>query len=363
MAHPSPYLTAPISKVTIDKGQGRYKFAAANCQGWRVTQEDAHLAVPDFDVNTSLFAVFDGHNGPEVARYMAAHFAAYLKKNSNYIRGQVKRGVQEVFMELDEAVKANEDAKKELLKYRHEAGHKPAEGPNQMDVATLTGCTGVVLLIKNDIYYTANVGDSRCLLARDGAALQLSKDHKAEDVEEKARIEKAGGSVINGRINGIIDVSRAFGDHHFKANPQLNSKEQMITAWPFTDVRAAESTSDAFLVLICDGIWNAMANQEVVDFIKQRLAAKKKLEQIAEEAIVRILPKEMPSQGIAGKDNMTLMIIVMEPLTPKSKDASLKTNSKQSQKSQIASRKSSVDRKACRVKSKDGSKNTKKKSK
>jgi serine/threonine protein phosphatase PrpC len=29
--------------------------------------------------------------------------------------------------------------------------------------------------------------------------------------------------------------------------------------------------SDAFVVLACDGIWDVMTNQEVVDFIAQRL--------------------------------------------------------------------------------------------
>lgn len=43
-------------------------------QGWRNTMEDAHLAdtknLPD---DMSLFGVFDGHGGNEVAEFVAEH--------------------------------------------------------------------------------------------------------------------------------------------------------------------------------------------------------------------------------------------------------------------------------------------------
>jgi len=37
-------------------------------------------------------------------------------------------------------------------------------------------------------------------------------DHKPHIPKEKERILKSGGEVKNGRINGIINVSRSFGD-------------------------------------------------------------------------------------------------------------------------------------------------------
>ena len=36
-------------------------------------QEDAHLAALDFDTNSSLFGVFDGHGGSEVAKFAAIY--------------------------------------------------------------------------------------------------------------------------------------------------------------------------------------------------------------------------------------------------------------------------------------------------
>ena len=48
-------------------------------------------------------------------------------------------------------------------------------------------------------------------------AVTLTKDHLAIYPAERARIEKCGGFVSReGRLNGRIQVSRAFGDAQFK---------------------------------------------------------------------------------------------------------------------------------------------------
>lgn len=49
-------------------------------------------------------------------------------------------------------------------------------------------------------------------------AIQLTADHSPINFEERSRIQKAGGSVNNGRLLGISEVSRAFGDGQLKVN-------------------------------------------------------------------------------------------------------------------------------------------------
>ena len=44
----------------------------------------------------------------------------------------------------------------------------------------LSGSTACVALIKGDILYVANAGDSRCVLASRGQAVDMSVDHKPE---------------------------------------------------------------------------------------------------------------------------------------------------------------------------------------
>ena len=58
----------------------------------------------------------------------------------------------------------------------------------------------------------ANVGDSRCVLCRNGVAIDMSVDHKPDDDKELKRIENAGGKVTtDGRVNGGLNLSRALG--------------------------------------------------------------------------------------------------------------------------------------------------------
>ena len=118
-----------------------------------------------------------------------------------------------------------------------------------------SGCTACVALIRGNYLHVANAGDSRCVVSRDGVAIDMSIDHKPEDDVERNRIEKAGGHVTaDGRVNGGLNLSRALGDHTYKETEGLPLKEQMISPEP--DVKKLELTEkDEFLIVACDGIW------------------------------------------------------------------------------------------------------------
>ena len=132
-----------------------------------------------------------------------------------------------------------------------------------------SGCTAVVALLDQatSTVYVANAGDSRCLLARENTAVDLSVDHKPEDQVEITRIGKAGGFVTDeGRVNGCLNLSRAIGDLRYKTAEQLLPDEQIISGHP--DVMRCKidpSKGDRYLVLMCDGITGSLTNQEVVD--------------------------------------------------------------------------------------------------
>lgn len=73
--------------------------------------------------------------------------------------------------------------------------------------------------------YVANAGDSRSVLCRNGNKLAMSQDHKPDLETELARITKAGGSVIDGRVNANLNLSRALGDLEYKKNKNLKPEE------------------------------------------------------------------------------------------------------------------------------------------
>lgn len=57
----------------------------------------------------------------------------------------------------------------------------------------------------------------------------------------------------------------------------------MITPVPDIEHIVLDPTTDEFIVLACDGIWNSKNSQEVVDFISQRLNNTERLSDICEQ--------------------------------------------------------------------------------
>ena len=95
------------------------------------------------------------------------------------------------------------------------------------------------------VLYTANVGDARIVLCRNGKALRLSYDHKGSDENEGKRISNAGGLILNNRVNGVLAVTRALGDAYMK---------ELVTGHPYTTETVIQPDIDEFLILACDGV-------------------------------------------------------------------------------------------------------------
>jgi len=155
--------------------------------------------------------VFDGHGGKEVAEYCRRHFNEYLKQTKPYQNRVYLRALEEGFlmvddelekeagkMELAEMKRKNPPNKSPLLKLIGDQMGNGANGEQTMESMMLDsiGCTANVILVEpKKRLVVANAGDSRSVLCRGGKALPLSEDHKPDNEEEKARIEKAGSYI------------------------------------------------------------------------------------------------------------------------------------------------------------------------
>ena len=197
----------------------------------RQYMEDQGIAIENFnnDPNKIIFGLFDGHGGDQVSKYLQENFAIYMKQMmpfNNYFQDFVN-----LFKTLDEKVKS-------------------LNCPDAGSTATI-----VYIERQNDkkYLYCINVGDSRCIIINKKGIMRLSKDDRVEDPNEKERIIKEGGFIYNGRIHGILMLSRCFGDWGIK-NYGV-SCEPHIAKIEIND-------DDLCLVIASDGVWDFMKDEE-----------------------------------------------------------------------------------------------------
>lgn len=139
------------------------------------------------------------------------------------------------------------------------------------------------------VLYTANVGDARIVLCRNGRALRLSYDHKGSDENEGRRVASAGGLILNNRVNGVLAVTRALGDAYMK---------DLVTGHPYTTETVIQADQDEFLILACDGLWDVCSDQEAVDLVRQVHDPQEASKKLVDYALARF-----------STDNLSVMVI------------------------------------------------------
>ena len=251
-----------------------------------------------------LFAVCDGHGGPEVSHLVAKLLPQTLKAEADFKTGKYGSAITSAFYKIDELIasKRGEDQLKSLNK---SLKGKSVSGDEKIGYRAGTTC--LVMVLTKDKYYVGNVGDSRGVLSRNGEAVSLSYDHKPENPSQKERIEKAGGYVHNGRVNNSLALSRSLGDFEFKHFSNRPYQEQAVISLPDI-IEIPRSNNDKFILLACDGIWEKYAenNQKMVDHCKKlvtRFNDKDVMENLLEELVAK------NERELLGCDNMSGILI------------------------------------------------------
>jgi protein phosphatase 1L len=263
--------------------------------GLRDSNEDQHEVFINLDnsnteyKNINLFAVFDGHGGKDVSKFLKDNLSTYF--TSNYIKYDItdtvkfKKYIEKVFDHLQ--IKLEKKFK---------------------NISYTIGSTALVTVFyekHNKIYYyVANAGDCRAVICNNtNMGIPLSKDHKPHLFEEKTRIEKIGGEIYydgtDWRI-GDLSVSRAFGD--MDAAPFVTHKPDIF--------KYTLKRNDKFLILGCDGLWDVLSNQDVINFILNKMDETPKLNNISSYSksnISQSLAEYAIKQG--STDNVSIIII------------------------------------------------------
>nr|TKR97364.1 hypothetical protein D5086_0000213570 [Populus alba] len=324
------YLSSPkTDKASQDGENDRLRYGLSSMQGWRTTMEDAHAAYPDLDSSTSFFGVYDGHGGQAVSKFCAKYLHEQVLKHESYLSGDLGTSLQKAFLRMDEMMRGQRGWRElsrlgdnvekvsgmiEGLIWSPRSGQvnghfddwPDEEGPHSGFDGPNCGSTACVAIIRNNQLVVANAGDSRCVISRKGQAYEMSKDHKPGLEVERERIRNAGGFIVVGRVNGTLNLSRAIGDTEFKQNKKLPAEQQIVTANP--DIKTVElCDDDEFLVLACDGIWDCMSSQQLVDYVHEQLNTETKLSVICERVFSRCLAPN--TNGGEGCDNMSMILV------------------------------------------------------
>ncbi|KAK8656693.1 hypothetical protein V6N13_098634 [Hibiscus sabdariffa] len=297
--------------------------------GRRPEMEDAVVAIPRFllvpphmlnvesisnrtnhsisNITAHFYGVYDGHGGCQVANYccerMHLALAEEIEMTKTCIddgkgwREQWKKAFANCFIKVDTEI----------------AGVPGNGGNNNQHVPVAletTGSTAVVAVVSSTHIIVANCGDSRAVLHRGKLSVPLSLDHKPDREDEQARIEAAGGKVIqwNGpRVSGVLAMSRSIGDKYLK--PWIIPDPE-VTFVP-------RAKDDECLILASDGLWDVISNDEACEAARKRiwlwhkkygdqLTAEKSGEgidpaaQSAAEYLSRLALKNMRVRSLAG---------------------------------------------------------------
>ncbi len=242
------------SKESVAKALPSFPYPVSVCsiQGFRSYMEDEHYVSLDGD----FAAVFDGHGGPAVSRYLRKNLYANVQAVLPILTPLTTSVSSSSFQEDELWTTTGSAAEFNMKKQTRTASelHKeaPPTNPTWMDYQTALeaalekvdrevqrishwsyqGSTAVVIWIHEDkrpstpleelgdsesvsgasssdnasneptqvssqrTIIAANVGDSRAVLCRNSTAWELTRDHKPNDPTEKSRIEKLGGKIV-----------------------------------------------------------------------------------------------------------------------------------------------------------------------
>lgn len=224
--------------------------------------------------------VFDGHGGSDAASFVRKNILKFIIEDSHFSTS-VDNAIKSAFVKADHAL-------------------ADAHGLDRS-----SGTTALTVLIFGRTMLVANAGDCRAVLGRRGRAIELSRDHKPNCTIERLRIEKLGGIIYDGYLNGQLSVARALGDWHMKG-PKGSSYP--LSAEPELQVTIL-TEEDEFLIMGCDGLWDVMSSQCAVTIVRKELMLHNDPQRCS-----GVLVREALKRNTC--DNLTVVVVCFSPEPP-----------------------------------------------
>ncbi|KAL8251539.1 hypothetical protein R6Q59_035232 [Mikania micrantha] len=260
-------------------------FRSGSCSemGPKPYMEDEYICVddlqqhldpqPDYPFHGAFYGVFDGHGGIDAASFTKRNILEFILEDSIFPKG-VKKAVKNAFAKVDHAL------------------------ADTRSLDNSSGTTALTALILGRHMLIANAGDSRAVLGKRGRAIELSTDHKPSCTSEKMRIEKLGGVIYDGYLNGQLSVARALGDWHMKGP---KGSDGPLSAEPELE-EVALTEEDEFLIIACDGLWDVMSSQYAVTIVRKELMLHNDPDKCSRQLVREALKRN-------SCDNLTVVVV------------------------------------------------------
>ncbi|KAL6226902.1 hypothetical protein ACLB2K_000861 [Fragaria x ananassa] len=260
-------------------------FRSGSCseKGPKQYMEDEYICVDDLEghlgdsVNLpshgAFYGVFDGHGGVDAASFIKKNLLNFIVQDSHF-PDALKKATRSAFVKADHAI------------------------ADATSLDKSSGTTALTAFILGRNMLIANAGDCRAVLGKRGRAIELSKDHKPNCTSERLRIEKLGGVIYDGYLNGQLSVARALGDWHIKGSK--GSKCPLSSEPELEELVLTEE--DEFLIMGCDGLWDVMSSQCAVTMVRKEL-----MQHNDPERCSKALVKEALQRNTC--DNLTVVVV------------------------------------------------------
>ncbi|KAG5938880.1 hypothetical protein E4U59_003534 [Claviceps monticola] len=200
---------------------GHLPYGMADTLGRNEHLSTVDLVVPRFNSSETemLLGLFDGQalssGGSKIAKYLHENFGHIFAMELKALKNRPDDGpvdaLRRAFLALNKdlvtiAVQHTEE--------RPKASHRGSAQPVVLSKEDLnSGGVATVVYLQGTELYVANVGDAQAMVIKtDGKHEILTRKHDPAEPSERSRIREAGGWVSrNGRLNDLLQVSRAFG--------------------------------------------------------------------------------------------------------------------------------------------------------
>jgi adenylate cyclase len=225
------------------------------------------MVVPRFqsNENETLLGMFDGqalsNAGSKIAKYLHENFSQVLQdemKKLNFATSPKENpgdALRRTFLSLnkDLATAATQHTQDRSL-----TSHRGSAAPAVLSQADLrSGGVATVMFLQGSELYVANVGDAQAMLIHsEGSHRILTRKHDPAEPNERSRIRDAGGWVSRqGKLNDILDVSRAFG--YVQLMPVVQAAPHI------TQVTIKEQ--DEMVLIASRELWEYLSPELIVD--------------------------------------------------------------------------------------------------